>query len=397
MDSRSLSCKSCIVVIFLLLLINDVRAYIPTKRFNVEAFGAVGNGRTDSSKAFLYAFTRACQFNGYSILLVPKGTFLVGPVVFKGPCRGPIDFQLRGIMRAPAGAVGMDHWISFRYIDRLMIYGGGILDGRGETAWHYNDCSRNSNCQSLPVSLRLDFVTNSVVRGITSLNSKNFHMNIMGCTNLRMERLHIIAPAESPNTDGVHLGYSEHIRISDSIIATGDDCISLGPGSKNIEVLGVTCGPGHGISIGSLGKYQNELDVSGIKVRNCVLDGTDNGLRIKTWATSLKSKVHDITFEDVIMNNVYNPIFIDQQYCPGGNCDNSKASSVQIQDVMFRRIRGTSKSQAAVNLRCSRLYPCKNIKLADINLSYKGPANTTCLNVQASAWGLQKPDLGACI
>lgn len=172
-------------------------------------------------------------------------------------------------------------------------------------------------------SIRLDFVTNSVVRGITSLNSKNFHMNVLGCTNVKLQGLRIIAPAESPNTDGIHLGHSENIQISDSVIATGDDCISLGPGSREVDVYRVRCGPGHGISIGSLGKYPNELDVSNIRVKNCVLDGTDNGLRIKSWATTLKSDVSNISYRNVIMKNVYNPIFIDQQYCPTGNCDSS--------------------------------------------------------------------------
>lgn len=162
-----------------------------------------------------------------------------------------------------------------------------------------------------------------MVRGIASLNSKNFHMNIFRSRNIRIEGVHITAPAESPNTDGIHLGDSQDIWIVDSVIATGDDCVSVGPGSKNIEVLGVRCGPGHGISIGSLGKYPNENDVSGFTVKNCKLTGTDNGLRIKTWASHIKLKVHNVTYDDVIMENVYNPIVIDQQYCPSGTCDKS--------------------------------------------------------------------------
>ncbi|OMO50508.1 Glycoside hydrolase, family 28 [Corchorus olitorius] len=55
----------------------------------------------------------------------------------------------------------------------------------------------------------------------------------------------IIAPDESPNTDGIHIGRSSEITIIDSTISTGDDCVSLGGGSQNVTIRRVTCGPGH--------------------------------------------------------------------------------------------------------------------------------------------------------
>lgn len=67
-------------------------------------------------------------------------------------------------------------------------------------------------------------------------------------------------------------------------------------------------------SIGSLGKYQGEKDVSGVTVSNCTLRSTTNGVRIKTYTGSPPSKASSITFKDIIMDMVKNPIIIDQKY-----------------------------------------------------------------------------------
>ena len=154
-------------------------------------------------------------------------------------------------------------------------------------------------------------------------------MNIFGCSGTTIEHIQITSPADSPNTDGIHIGSSDNLKILNSFISTGDDCISIGPGTENLEINGVACGPGHGISIGSLGKYPNEDNVQGLYVANCNLTGTQNGLRIKTWATPAASTVSNLTFENIRMNEVYNPIIIDQQYCPKlGGCGNKVTTNI---------------------------------------------------------------------
>lgn len=72
-------------------------------------------------------------------------------------------------------------------------------------------------------------------------------------------------------------------------------------------------------SIGSLGKYPDEKDVKGILVTNCTLRNTENGIRIKTWAGSPPSQATALTFQDIVMHNVRNPIIIDQSYGSNSN------------------------------------------------------------------------------
>nr|POE81782.1 exopolygalacturonase [Quercus suber] len=207
------------------------------------------------------------------------------------------------------------------------------------------------------------------------------------------------APANSPNTDGIHVGRSSQITITNVDIVTGDDCISVGDGAQDIIVNQLTCGPGHGISIGSLGRYQNEEPVSGIRVTGATLSNTNNGVRIKTWPASTSGVASDIHFEDVVMNNVANPIIIDQNYCPNSQCSDESPSKVKISNVSFKKIRGTSSTKEAVNLICSKSAPCQQVVLSDIDLAYKGGgglATSTCVNVQPTISGKQNPPALTC-
>lgn len=170
-------------------------------------------------------------------------------------------------------------------------------------------------------SLSFNFVTNSTIRRISSINSKQFHMQIFACKNLRLKNITISAPGDSPNTDGIHIGESSDIQIRDSVIRTGDDCISIGPGNRNLDISGVSCGPGHGISVGSLGGSPNDKDVVGLSVKNCSFTGTQNGVRIKTWEASYGLVASNFTFENIVMKDVNNPIIIDQEYCPSNRCN----------------------------------------------------------------------------
>ncbi|KAG8387212.1 hypothetical protein BUALT_Bualt03G0229800 [Buddleja alternifolia] len=220
-----------------------------------------------------------------------------------------------------------------------------------------------------------------------------FHINIFGSQGVLVNKVSISAPANSPNTDGIHIGYSDNIRITDSGIATGDDCVSMVDGCTNINITGVSCGPGHGISIGSLGKYSRDKDVSGITVMNSSFTNTDNGLRIKTLAPSSPSIASNITFAHIFINNARNPIIVDQHYCPNSSCPNQGESSVQIKGVKFIDIRGSSASPVAVNVQCSKSKPCQDIVFSGLNITYNGkPTTASCSNCDDQFQGdLQVP------
>lgn len=90
-------------------------------------------------------------------------------------------------------------------------------------------------------------VQNSKIKGLRLLNSMGFHMHISNSVAVTIVGVHINAPSESPNTDGMHISRSSRISVRKSTIGTGDDCISIGQGAVDVTVIKVACGPGHGI------------------------------------------------------------------------------------------------------------------------------------------------------
>ncbi|KAL0306656.1 UNVERIFIED_CONTAM: Exopolygalacturonase [Sesamum radiatum] len=378
--------NSTVVLAILSLFVLPVlcRSHGP-KVFSVLRYGAVADNKTDNTKAFKRAWVAACRWRGKSRVLIPQGSYYLASLILQGPCNGPKQFVIKGVLTAPTkpALFFIDHWITFQHINKLKIYGGGTLDGQGASAWPYNNCHTGS-CKPLPVSLRLDFVNDSKISNIKSINSKNFHFNVFSCYRLNFSRVTISAPGESPNTDGIHVGGSGDVGIDTADIATGDDCISIGPGNQRIRISNVVCGPGHGISVGSLGRSDREEGVSGVSVVNCTFRGTLNGVQIKTWPDpeAAGGFASDFMYDNIVMEDVDNPIFINQQYCPYNLCNSQGSSKIRISNITFSNIWGTSTTKDAVKLECSESNPCHDIALENINL--KGPggvASSSCSNV----------------
>ncbi|KAF7815076.1 polygalacturonase-like [Senna tora] len=352
---------------FLLFLVSATVAQ--PKSFDIANFGGKPDG--DITEAITNAWKEACASVTPSKITIPKGNFKLGVVDLKGPCKAPIEIQVDGTILAPPDIAlmkGAYQWVKFQYLNGFTLSGTGTFDGQGPIAWKQNDCAQNKNCKMPTMNFGFNFLNNSIVLGVTSKDSKNFHVNVLGCNNFTFDGFKIIAPPESPNTDGIHIGRSTEVHIKNAKIGTGDDCVSLGDGSKNVSVENTECGPGHGISVGSLGRYDKEDPVEGFTVKNCTLTNTDNGVRIKTWpGTPGAITVTDMHFEDIVMNNVSNPT----------------PSKIKISKVTFKNIRGTSATPEGVVLICSSGVPCEGVELSDIKLTFNGAeAKAKCANVK---------------
>nr|GFA86837.1 exopolygalacturonase-like [Tanacetum cinerariifolium] len=155
---------------------------------------------------FTRAWNDACASNTGGTILIPRVSYVLGAVEFKGPCKGP-----------------------------LLVTGGGYLCGHGSSAWLHNDCAVNPRCKRLPFTTRFEFVSNSKINYIQSIDSRSGHFDLYSCQNVEMSNIWMSAPYWSPNTDGIHMGASSQIRIYDSTKMTGDDCISMVSGTHDVD------------------------------------------------------------------------------------------------------------------------------------------------------------------
>ncbi|XP_049378181.1 polygalacturonase At1g48100 [Solanum stenotomum] len=349
--------------------------------YDVRSFGAEGDGVTDDTEGFKAAWDAACQVES-AVIHVPVGyAFMIQSTIFTGPCQSGLVFQLEGTIMPPDGPESWGsnkskrQWLVFYRVNELSLQGGGVIDGRGQEWWNLpckphkgpNGSTLPGPCDS-PIAIRFFMSSNLTVQGIKMKNSPQFNFRFDNCKNVHIESLHITAPIWSPNTDGIHIEQTSNVEIYDSLISNGDDCVSIGAGCYDVDIRNLTCGPGgHGISIGSLGNHNSRACVSNITVRDSIIKQSDNGVRIKTWQGGFGA-VTGVSFLNIHMDNVRNPIIIDQFYCLSKDCSN-RTSAVSVSDIEYSSIKGTYDIRSPpMHFACSDTIPCTNITLSDIEL-----------------------------
>ncbi|XP_040955462.1 polygalacturonase QRT2 isoform X2 [Gossypium hirsutum] len=364
---------------------------VTLKVINVDDFGAKANG-FDDSQAFKEAWELACNSSQGAIVVVPKNKiYHLKPIDFFGPCNSPLIVNIHGTIKATVHhsdykAHGRRRWLYFANVQNLRVEGGGIINGNGRTWWQ-KSCKIN-----IAIALTFSQCSNLRVAGLRIRNAQQMHLSFNKCVNVKALNLSVTAPGNSPNTDGIHVSETHNIHIKNCVIKTGDDCISVVSGSQNVRATDITCGPGHGISIGSLGARNSAAYVSNVIVNRATISGTTNGVRIKTWQGG-SGYAKNIKFQNIMVHNVSNPIIIDQNYCDHHKspCP-CKVSAVQVSNVIYENIRGTSASNVAVKFNCSRRFPCREIFLQNVAITSskedkEHTAEASCTNIRLSYRG----------
>ncbi len=162
---------------------------------------------------------------------------------------------------------------------------------------------------------------NIKIEGVTIVNSPFWTVNPQFSENIKITGISIINP-KSPNTDGINPESCRNVHISDCHISVGDDCITIKSGRdlqgrryatpcENITITNCTMLSGHGgVVIGS----EMSGSVRNITISNCVFDGTDRGIRLKS-TRGRGGVVENIRVNNIVMRNIQREaIILDLKY-----------------------------------------------------------------------------------
>ncbi|MFV0588969.1 glycoside hydrolase family 28 protein [Bacteroides reticulotermitis] len=264
--------------------------------------------------------------------------------------------------------------------DNITITGRGTLDGNGFKWWEWEYATRElikNNGGKLPSLNKLQqmwvdankdlriseyykpslerrmfrppFIqffecSNILIENVKIINSPYWTINPEFCDNVVVHGVTINNPSENPkgpNTDGINPSSCRNVRISDCFISVGDDCITIksgrdedgrrhGRACENITITNCVMLSGHGgVVIGS----EMSGGVKRVVISNCVFDGTDAGIRLKS-SRGRGGVVEDIRVDNIVMKNIRQNAFIFDLFYD----KLSKPEPVTEQTPIFRNI-----------------------------------------------------------
>lgn len=317
---------------------------------DVRDFGAAGDGQSDDTPA-IQAAIMACPAD--SRVLVPAGDYLVSPLFLKSglrleiakgatlklhPAREKLPILPGVIQSADArDDLNLGTWegnpldcfaalLTGFDLEQVEIYGEGLLDGQAQQAdwWQWTKTKRGGAWRGR--MLFLNRCRDVTVQGLTVQNSPSWNLHPYFSENLRFLNITVKAPDDSPNTDGLNPESCRQVMIAGARFSLGDDCIAVKSGkiyhgsrykrpSEGLEIMHCLMERGHGsLTIGS----EMAGGVRDLYLHDCLMRGTDRGLRIKTRrGRGEQGYIDGIRFERVRMEDVISPIVVNSFYFCG--------------------------------------------------------------------------------
>ncbi len=382
--------------------------------YDVTRYGVYNDGVTNNTKAIADVVAMA-EANGGGTIYFPAGTYVSGSIELKSNMtlylesgalilgsEDKADYPMitekivEGYTRE--GHAGMIYALR---AENVTVEGRGTIDGRG-----YNWWPDKAN-QHRPRMFQPILCDNVRLAGITIKNSPMWTVHPVCCKNVTIDGITIRNPWDSPNTDGINPESCSGVHISNCTVDVGDDCLTLKSGTEddllqkqypceNIVVTNCTMLNGHGgVVIGS----EMSGGVKNVTISNCVFNGTDRGIRIKT-RRKRGGCVEDILINNIMMTNVFAPITVNGYYqCGGTDPDDMSLFSLEklpvsddtpvMKNIIISNVRATKATASAGFIYGIPESPVEGLRISNYSVEMV-ESETEIKDKPIMAWHIKK-------
>lgn len=365
---------------------------IQAKIYDIKSLGADTSGKVACTDLIKQSIKNASAEGGGTIYF-PAGTYLTAAIHLESNIT--LDIESGAVLKFSTTfedylpfvkvrweGVFMNSLSPLIYADKaenITIKGRGVIDGQGHTWWKESrrlideirkdgKTSATNKLQQMwldankgikvspyyestlerkffrPPFIQFHESKNILIEGITIINSPFWTINPIGCDDLLIHGVTINNPSSNPkghNTDGINPESCRNVRISDCFLSVGDDCITIKSGRdedgrnygrpcENITITNCIMLAGHGgVVIGS----EMSGGVKKVTISNCVFNGTDAGIRLKS-SRGRGGIVEEIRVDNIVMNNIQRNAFIFDLFYD----KDSKEEPVSERTPVFRNI-----------------------------------------------------------
>lgn len=274
------------------------------KIYDITEYGAVPDEKNVCTKAIQRTID-LCDNGG--TVYIPKGVFVTGAIFLKSDMTlfleegakliGSGDITDYPLIGCPYEGVDQLCYASLICTDgaphkNITIEGNGIIDANGVTLFNA-EMNENKGKRGRAVCIRN--TENVTIKGITIRQSPAWCLHLIYCNNIMLDNIEVHTKYDEHgnkydifNCDGIDIDACRNVQITNSLIASQDDCIAIKSGkneegrrvdipSESITIENCTFLSGFGVAIGS----EMSGGVKDVFVRNCTFKNTHSIASIK--------------------------------------------------------------------------------------------------------------------
>ncbi len=282
---------------------------------NITDFGAVSDGATVNTEAIQKAIDAVSESGGGRVT-IPQGEFVSGTIRLKSN----VEFHLEHGAYLRASTDIKDYNLDDEYPENwefteegwtpkhfilcvrqtnVAITGTGVIDARGDYffdepkpypprnryVWVFGTVNAKDPVIKRPGQVLTIVDSEKIkIKDVEFINSTCWTVYLHGCRYAEITGLRIFNELNHLNTDGIDIDTCENVTVSNCIIRTGDDCITLRCDAERL---------------------QNGMDTcKNITITNCVLECAVCGFRIGVGT----GKIRNATISNITVSRC-GPVF----------------------------------------------------------------------------------------